>query len=77
MNAYEIRLELLKMAKDLLMEDWHAQRQALENVYFQKRDIAMTRDYNQEVVEFPQIPPAPKSDKITELASQLNNFVSQ
>jgi len=77
MEAYEIRLELLKMAKDILMEDWNCQRQALELVYFQKRDIAMTQEYNQEVIEYPEIPPAPSSNAIIELASKLNEFVSR
>jgi len=77
MDAYEIRLELLKMAKDILMEDWNCQRQALELVYFQKRDIAMTQEYNQEVIEYPALPTVPSSVDITELASKLNEFVSK
>jgi len=77
MEAYEIRLELLKMAKDLLMEDWHCKRQAIDNVYCQKRDMAMTQEYNQYVVEYPDVPPAPTSNEITELAGKLNEFVSR
>jgi hypothetical protein len=50
MDAYEIRLELLKMSKDLLMEEWHRKNMALENVYFQTREIAM-QSSNQTVVE--------------------------
>lgn len=77
MEAYEIRLELLKMAKDILMEDWHAQRMAVENVYFQKREIQMSQEYNQQVVEFPEQPQVPSSKAITDLASKLNEFVSR
>lgn len=77
MEAYEIRLELLKMAKDLLMEDWHGKRQAIDNVYCQKRDIQMSQEYNQQVVEYPDIPPAPSSKEIIELAGRLNEFVSR
>ena len=77
MDAYEIRLELLKMAKDLLMEDWHGKRQAVESVYLQQRDIAMSREGRQQVVEYPEIPPSPSSKEITDLASRLNEFVSR
>ena len=77
MEAYEIRLELLKMAKDLLMEAWNGKRQALEIVYFQKRDIAMAVEYHQHVVDYPELPPVPSSNEITSLAGKLNEFVSR
>ena len=77
MEAYEIRLELLKMAKDLLMEDWHSKRQVIENVYFQKREIAMSHEYSKHVVEYPDLPPVPSSNEITEIAGKLNEFVSR
>ena len=77
MDAYEIRLELLKMRKDLLMEDWNSQRHALENVYFQKREIAMAQEYNQTVVDYPTLPAVPSGNNITELANKLNDFVSK
>ena len=77
MDAYEIRLELLKMSKDMLMEDWNSQRHALENVYFQKREIAMAQESNQTVVDYPPLPAVPSSNTITELANKLNDFVSK
>ena len=77
MDASGIRLELLKMAKDLQMEEWNSKRQALENVYFQTRDIAMAVEYHQHVVEYPDLPPIPTSDDIVALASKLNEFVSR
>jgi len=77
MDAYEIRLELLKMSKDLLMDEWNRKHMALENVYYQKRDIAMAQENNQHVVEYPELPPAITSDAITELANKLNEFVSR
>ncbi|CAB4123028.1 hypothetical protein UFOVP29_187 [uncultured Caudovirales phage] len=77
MDAYEIRLELLKMSKDLLMEEWNRKHMALENVYYQKRDIAMAQEHNQYIVDFPELPPAVTSDNITELANKLNEFVSR
>jgi ubiquinone biosynthesis protein COQ9 len=77
MEAYEIRLELLKMAKDILMEDWYCKRNAIESVYSQKRDISMAQEYNRYVVDYPDIPEVPTSDNITALASKLNEFVSR
>ncbi len=32
-NGFEIRLELLKMAKEMLEQDWHAQRDAVMSDY--------------------------------------------
>jgi hypothetical protein len=77
MDAYEIRLELLKMSKDILMDDWHCKRNAIENVYFQTREIQMSQEYNQQVVDYPEVPEVPSSRDITELASKLNEFVSR
>ena len=77
MDAYEIRLELLKMSKDLLMDEWNRKNMALENVYFQTREIAMSQEYNQRIVDYPELPPAVTSDAITELANKLNEFVSR
>lgn len=77
MEAYEIRLELLRMAKDLLMEDWHSKRQSIDNVWCQKRDIAMSDECSKHVVDYPEIPLIPSSDEITSLAGKLNEFVSR
>lgn len=77
MNAYEIRLELLKMSKDLLMEEWHARLRSAENVYFQQREIAMASEWKKEIVPALEIPEAVTVEKITELAGSLNDFVSR
>jgi hypothetical protein len=49
---------------------------ALENVYFQTREIAM-QSSNQTVVDYPELPAAVTSDDITALAHTLNEFVSR
>jgi len=77
MEAYEIRLELLKMAKDLLMEDWRLRHEALQNVYSQRRDMAMSREYNQVLVDYPELPSMPSSIDINNLATEFNTFVSK
>lgn len=77
MDAYEIRLELLKMAQGLLMEEWHAKKTAIENVYFQEREIVMSKEYDRRVVKYPEIPSVPSSRDIADLASKFNQFVSR
>jgi hypothetical protein len=77
MEAYEIRLELLKMSKELLMEEWYCKRESIDKVYTQKRDIQMDLEYNKQVVEYPEIPSVPTSELIIELANSLNVFVSK
>lgn len=68
---------LVGMTQDRLMEEWNRKHMALENVYYQKRDIAMAQEHNQYIVDYPELPPAVTSDNITELANKLNDFVSR
>jgi hypothetical protein len=76
MNAYEIRLELLKMAKNILFEAWITNKNALEQVYYQEREISMRDEIDEQVILYPQLPKPPTSDDITKLASDLDKFVS-
>jgi hypothetical protein len=76
MDAYEIRLELLKMSRDILMEDWSRRNSAVEYQYFQQREIAMRAEHNPEFVPYPTMPAAPTSSEITELARSFKDFVS-
>jgi len=71
-NGYEIRLELLKMAKEMLEQDWHAQRDAIMTDYHTKA----SRDEN-----FIPAPPTfksfPTEEEIIKKAKVLNEFVAQ
>jgi hypothetical protein len=71
-NGYEIRLELLKMAKEMLEQDWHAQRDAVMTDYHTKA----SRDEN-----FIPSPPTfksfPTEEEIIKKAKVLNEFVAQ
>ena len=40
MTPFEIRLELLKMAKDMLVEDYYGSREKISNEWALKADIA-------------------------------------
>ena len=74
-SGYEIRLELLKMAKDSLDMEFHS-----------KRDLVMF-DFNvrcqwaaqngQEIPEMPDVPATPTVQEITERAKELNEFINQ
>jgi hypothetical protein len=71
-NGYQIRLELLKMAKEMLEQDWHAQRDAVMTDYHTKA----SRDEN-----FIPAPPTfksfPTEEEIIKKAKVLNEFVAQ
>ena len=74
-SGYEIRLELLKMAKE-----------SLDVEYLSKRDLVMF-EYNvkcqwaaqngKEIPDRPELPPGPTMIDITERAKELNEFINQ
>jgi len=70
-NGYMIRLELLKMAKEMLEQDWHAQREAVMTDYHTKA----SKDES-------HIPPAPTfkafptEEEIIKKAKVLNEFIN-
>ena len=70
-NGYTIRLELLKMAKDLLEQDWHMRRDALV------QDWSVQNDRSEKPVSFPTLNPFPTEQEIIKKATALNEFVSQ
>jgi hypothetical protein len=71
-NGYEIRLELLKMAKEMLEQDWHAQREAVMQDYHTKAE----RDENF-IPATPTFKPFPTEEEIIKKAKVLNEFVAQ
>jgi len=72
MNAYLIRLELLKMAKDLLMEEYHSKRSLIEQEWSYK--ISVVQDHTS--IEAPKLPRYPTEHDIINKALGLNNFIS-
>lgn len=74
MTPYAIRLELLKMAKDILLEDYHAKREH----QFQLHQVA---SLNAASTNSPQpmpedLPPFLTEEDIISKATKLNAFVS-
>ena len=80
-NGYEIRLELLKMAKDMLEQDWHATRQVTQQQWEQEVNLvqikAAARDSLVEVIPpLPIFKPFPTEAEIISKATALNQFIS-
>lgn len=71
-TPYEIRLELLKMANEILVVPVHQQRQALTDEYHSK-----LTDANRGTLPFPTLPDFPSSTEIVVKAEELKKFVDQ
>ena len=75
-NGYEIRLELLKMAKEMLEQDWHAKRSVQEQEYSTKV-LFSERNGETKPPEFFSLTPFPTEEQIIKKAKVLNDFVAQ
>ena len=75
MTAFEIRLELLKMAKDMLVEDYYGKREIISNQW--QTQIESARLKGGEPPAHPGFPDYPTEAQIVQKANELNNFVSQ
>jgi len=73
LNPFEVRLQVLSMAKDLLTDQYHTNRDMLVQKYEFARQAAEGSS-NQPV--FPEIPEFPQEDKIIAKANALYNFIS-
>lgn len=72
LTPYEIRLELLKMSKDMLEQDFHARRE----VALRKWEQAANK--NEDAKELlTEVPEYPTEDKIIRKAKMLNEFISE
>lgn len=61
-NAYGIRLEVLKNAKEMVWEAWHMEKEELESrARFENTPL--------------EIPPIPTTHEVLEIASDFYNFV--
>jgi hypothetical protein len=81
-NGYEIRLELLKMAKEMLEQDWHAQREITQTFWEQEVNLAQIKAQGRDslVDKIPTAPtfkPFPTEEEIIKKAKVLNEFVAQ
>ncbi|MFZ4600046.1 MAG: hypothetical protein ACOYNN_15515 [Terrimicrobiaceae bacterium] len=69
-SPYEIRLDLLKLANEILATPVFQKRDALTQEYFSKKEIDPS-------VSYPNLPSFPDTEAIIEEAEKLNRFVSQ
>jgi hypothetical protein len=74
MTPFEIRLELLKMARDMLYDAYHADRERLSQDWNIKCDTA--RSKGEIPPEHPALPTTPSESDIINKAHTLNGFVS-
>lgn len=75
LTPFEIRLELLKMSKDMLEQEYHTKRDQLQQDWQVKVENA--RHAGQHPPEFPTLPAYPSENDIIAKATTLNGFVSQ
>ena len=68
-NGYEIRTEILHMAKDIVGQDFHYKWLGWETT--------VKRDNEGKVVTTVEMPEFPGLDKVLETAEKMYNFVNQ
>jgi len=81
-NGYEIRLELLKMAKDMLEQDWHAERAMAQTKWEQEVDLAKIKAHAKDsliesIPVAPSFKPFPTEEEVIKKAKLLNEFIAQ
>ena len=74
MTPFEIRLELLKMAKDMLSDDYYGKREQVSNDWQVKVESAKLN--GGAIPDHPGFPPYPSEADIIAKAQSLNGFVS-
>lgn len=75
MTPFEIRLELLKLSKDMLGEDYFARREVSHNNWQTACENARQR--GEPIPQQPDYPAYPNEAEIIAKATALNGFVSQ
>ena len=75
MTPFEIRLELLKMAKDMLTDDYFGKRETISNNW--QTQIETSRLKGETPPSHPGFPDFPNEAEIIKKATELNSFVSQ
>jgi hypothetical protein len=74
MTPFEIRLELLKMAKDMLLEDFHSKKDYLSNNW--QMQVESAKVAGTSIPTHPDLPTFPQESDIIKKAEALNGFVS-
>ena len=75
LNPFELRLELLKMAKDMLVEEYYGKKEQISNDWQVRVESA--RHAGAVPPEHPAMPTYPTDSDVVAKATHLNGFVSQ
>lgn len=80
-NGYMVRLELLKMAKEMLEQDWHAHRDMIRAQWEQEVNLVQIRANAadalvESIPTSPTLRPFPTEAEIISKARTLNDFIS-
>jgi len=73
-TPYEIRLDLLRMAKEIHEADYFASRDTIIQGWNSQVDLAAS--HNEKKPAYPDLPAFPAASEIMKTASQLNGFIS-
>ena len=74
MTPFEIRLELLKMARDMLYDEYNAQRDRIQSEWHVQCESAKAK--GESPPSHPALPQTPSEIEIISKAQTLNGFVS-
>jgi len=74
MTPFEIRLELLKMARDMLNDDYFGKREQISNQW--AVDCEQAKIKGEEPPKHPGFPQFPSESEVIAKAKTLNDFVS-
>lgn len=74
LTPFEIRLELLKMSRDMLYDEYHANRARITDNWSMQCESA--RNKGETPPEHPGLPTIPSETDIINKAQTLNGFVS-
>ena len=74
LTPFEIRLELLKMAKDMLTEEYYGKRDQIQEDWRIKVEVAKLNGGL--IPDHPPMPAYPSETDIITKAKELNGFVS-
>jgi hypothetical protein len=74
-NGYMIRLEVLKMAQSMAEQEWHSQRDLVNQDYINKVEAAKSAPGSIELPPLPTLNPFPTPELIKSKANELYQFV--
>lgn len=73
-TPFEIRLELLKMAREMMELDYMTEKDTLQQIWHAK--IQRANETNEPLPDHPSLPTFPKPEEIIKKAQTLNTFIS-